>query len=266
MSDISTNMGLELPVGTDTVKRSVLRQNFEYIDAKALLKTGDTMTGPLILGGDPATNLGATTKQYVDCLLELLDPLGHAKVYYGTSLPARHLWVNGCTIGDASSGATGRADEDTIDLYTVLWNAANASGSKIQLYTSAGVSTTKGASAAADFAAHKRLSLPDMRGRVGVGLDSMGGISADVVTNSIADILGGIDGKENHILTIAEMPSHNHNLGYKTQTDIGGGSLTRHIFEDGINVIDSSSIINKGGNGAHNNMQPWIACNYIMRY
>jgi hypothetical protein len=262
LSDISTNMGLELPAGTDMVKRSVLRQNFEKIDAKALLKTGDEMSGPLILSGDPSVNLGAATKQYVDALLELLDPLGHAKVYYGTALPARHLWVNGCTIGDADSGATGRANADILDLYTVLWNTANGSGSQIQLYTSAGVADAKGASAAADFAAHKRLSLPDMRGRVGVGLDSMGGTSANVVTNSNADILGGTEGEENHALIAKENGPHTHTYTYCAATSMrepGGGVYCWY----------DTSTQNTGSSGLgtpHNNMQPWIACNYIMRY
>jgi hypothetical protein len=34
--------------------------------ANVVLKTGDTMTGPLILSGDPAVALGASTKQYTD--------------------------------------------------------------------------------------------------------------------------------------------------------------------------------------------------------
>lgn len=37
------------------------------LDAK-LAKGGDTMTGPLILSGDPAAALGAATKQYVDAI------------------------------------------------------------------------------------------------------------------------------------------------------------------------------------------------------
>ncbi len=265
MSDASMNMGLELPVGTDTVKRSALRGNFEKIDAKALLKAGDTMTGPLVLSEDPAMDLGAATKQYVDSLRELLDPLGHAKVYYGTILPARHLWVNGCTIGDADSGATGRANGDTIDLYTVLWDAANGSGSQIQLYTSTGVSTTKGTSAAVDFAAHKRLGLPDMRGRVGVGLDRMGGSSANVVLNNSSDVLSGTGGEENHPLTINEMPNHTHNVSAWIN-NLDGGSMASYFYGATGNskvVLTSTSI---GGGSSHNNMQPWVACNYIMRY
>lgn len=261
MSDISTNMGLALPVGTDSVKRSVLRQNFEYIDAKALLKAGDTMTGPLVLSGDPTTDLGAATKQYVD----LLDPLGHAKAYFGTTLPTSHLWANGCTIGDADSGATGRANADTIDLFTVLWNSANGSGSQIQLYTSAGVSTSKGVSAAEDFAAHRRLSLPDMRGRVGVGLDNMGGTSANVVVNDNADVLGGTGGEEKHALSKDENGPHIHSIPGAPYSGNGTGiegpdGLGGNWFRVG-STTDSS-----GSGTPHNNMQPWIACNYIMRY
>lgn len=268
MSDISTNMGLELPVGTDSVKRTVLRENFEKIDAKALLKDGDTMTGPLILNGDPTANLGAATKQYVDYLRELLDPLGHAKVYYGATLPIRHLWVNGCTIGDTSSGATGRANADTIDLYTVLWDAANVSGSQIQLYTSTGVSTTKGTSAAADFAAHKRLSLPDMRGRVGVGLDSMGGISINVATNSNADVLGGTGGEENHTLSISELATHEHEVsnGVTHLSYAGGAGMAGFVAPNTSTNTNLIVATVTGGGGTHNNMQPWVACNYIMRY
>ena len=37
----------------------------EYVDTKVAI-TGDTMTGPLILSGDPGTGLQAATKNYVD--------------------------------------------------------------------------------------------------------------------------------------------------------------------------------------------------------
>lgn len=36
------------------------------ISGSAVLRAGDTMTGPLILNADPSANLGAATKQYVD--------------------------------------------------------------------------------------------------------------------------------------------------------------------------------------------------------
>jgi microcystin-dependent protein len=209
------------------------------------------------------------------------DPIGTVKEYYGIILPSRYLWVNGCTIGDINSNATGRANSDTIDLYTVLWDAANVTGSQIQLYDSSGTATTKGISASNDFAAHKRLSLPDKRGRVAIGLDNMGGTSANVVTNSNADILGGYDGEENHTLTITELAAHHHSiysyastygyaygLGYNTPSGLGGAN-SGGTTGSGYYNTDSAGhqIVSTTGSGtAHNTMQPWVACNFIMRY
>lgn len=186
--------------------------------------------------------------------------LGVAKEYYGAVLPPRHLWANGCTIGDAQSNATGRANADVFDLYEVLWPAVNNDYSQIKIYNSDGVLTEKGASAAADFAAHKAISLPDKRGRVGIGLDNMGGTSANVVTDNKADIIGGIGGEEEHSLTANENGPHRHGLALASAGSSAGEY--QRVYQGGSDVQTALS-----GNGApHNNLQPWIACNWIMRY
>jgi hypothetical protein len=48
-------------------------------------KSGDTMTGPLVLNADPTTNLGASTKQYVDNKAGSATPLMDGTAAAGTS-------------------------------------------------------------------------------------------------------------------------------------------------------------------------------------
>ena len=56
-------------------------------------------------------------------------------------------------------------------------------------------------------------NLPDMRGRVGAGLDNMGGTAASRLTATVltaANTLGATGGTETHTLTTAQLASHNH--------------------------------------------------------
>lgn len=92
----------------------------------------------------------------------------HAELVNTTK--AGYVRLNGRSIGNAASSGTERANADTEDLFTYLWN--NLSD------TIAPVSGGRGASAAADFAANKNIGLPDMRGAVPIGLDDMGNSAA----------------------------------------------------------------------------------------
>src|SRR6478609_1928125 len=65
--------------------------------------------------------------------------------------PAGWLIEDGKTIGNAASGATGRANADTVDLFTHLWT--QFTNTELPIQTSAGAASTRGGSAAADFAA-----------------------------------------------------------------------------------------------------------------
>lgn len=108
-------------------------------------------------------------------------------------------------------------------------------------------------------------NLPDMRGRVPLGKDNMGGASANRVTNPQADVLGGSMGAETHTLSIAEMPSHSH---VQTRGDEGAGQGTLHAAGTAAYQTVTATNVNTqsaGGGGAHNNMQPSITMNYIIR-
>lgn len=79
--------------------------------------------------------------------------------------------LNGGTIGSSTSGATERANADTLDLYTFNWNTFDD--------TICPVTGGRGANPAADFAANKPLRLLSARGRTLFGADSMGGSAAN---------------------------------------------------------------------------------------
>lgn len=93
-----------------------------------------------------------------------------------SSAPAGFVKANGGTIGNGSSGATTRANADTVGLFSLLW--ANLDNTNYPIQDSAGTPTTRGVSAAADYAANKRFPLPDLRAEFVRGLDDGRGVDA----------------------------------------------------------------------------------------
>lgn len=100
-------------------------------------------------------------------------------------------------------------------------------------------------------------NLPDLRGRVPVGRDA---------SQTEFDVLGEAGGSKTHTLTTAEMPSHNHVSG----TVFGHVTTTSERVlpaagTGGRMIGSSQQIVNAGGGGPHNNLQPYRVLNYIIR-
>lgn len=212
--------------------------------------------------------------------------------FAGTATPSGWLLCSGRTIGNAASSATERANADTQALFTLLWNSLDN--------TRAPVSGGRGASALADFNANKTIQLPDLRGRITVGKDNMGGTAANVLTSTYtmdATILGNSADREGVSLPDGggRVPNHTHtvsfagsttslNHAHTVQADVygggepesvlgnrwgqmnnGGAAETRTFDSTSIPHTHSITISNAGSGTAHNNVQPTIILNKIIK-
>lgn len=189
--------------------------------------------------------------------------------------------LNGQTIGNALSGAIGRASDDTLALFTFVYNALPD--------VLAPVPGGRSGTPSVDFAAGKVITLPDFRGRALVGVSGMGsGISTilDGVTwdgSGGNNLPGSTAGAAFHALVIGEMPNHRHDAtsvvtdpqhdhasltgtGFQTSIagaashDYLGGSVATSIdaktakASTGITVATTLTFV--GGGTGHLNVQP----------
>ena len=236
----------------------------------------------------------AQTSDYVppsagETSTELLFQTGDVKERYATGGHAGWVRMNGRTIGNAASGASERANADCEALFLHLWTAdANLA-----------VSSGRGATASADWAANKTIALPDRRGIASAGLDDMGNTAAGRITGLTT--LGAVVGSQTHALETTEIPSHTHTgttdssgeHGHPTRvstsndgaSDPTGALMIRNFEKANYAAHDSATPADPpgdqigmagahthtftsgaaGGGGAHNNLQPTMGATFYIK-
>tara|TARA_B110000503_G_C7162420_1_gene420273 strand:+ start:190 stop:2181 length:1992 start_codon:yes stop_codon:yes gene_type:complete len=118
--------------------------------------------------------------------------------------------------------------------------------------------------------------LPDMRGRLPLGADNIGGTSANRVTAPTADVIGQSFGAESVTISVSNLPDHDHSLmgdagtQFYSVTNVTGGSDSNST---GISIIGGDSgtglSVSGGINGWTsqenlNIMPPYLTVNYII--
>ena len=202
----------------------------EMVVAEIYLRQG----GTVIKDTDDSTN-GYVYKDRSPLLnLGSAIPAGVFAPYGGSSAPTGWLLCDGTT------GKDSVADTSLAALF-------------------AAIGTTFGGSGAADF------DLPDMRGRLPLGKDNMGGSSADRVTDTEADTVGSSEGDEDleahtHVVncrdTAAGAVNPAGNLPSRPSSNTWSSSVAN-------NTMDATMIAN--GGTATSSMSPYMTLNYIIK-
>lgn len=107
-------------------------------------------------------------------------------------------------------------------------------------------------------------NLPDLQGRVAVGKNA---------SDTDFSTLGKTGGEKKHKLTVTEIPSHQHYIGAgSTQNEATGYGLSRTdlftnrvMVDKEIGVVGDSKTQAVGGSETHNNLQPYVTCNFIIK-
>jgi microcystin-dependent protein len=263
--------GLTIGFVPDATNGASATLNVDGLGAKPLrTRTATAIAAGVLIAGTPyrATyNLSADEWRVhgLGAAADFMVPLGAFLPYAGTTAPSSNYVL---PYGQAISRTT------YADLFALL-------------------STTYGVGDGST-----TFNVPDLRGRVIAGQDDMGGSSANRLTGLSGglngDTLGAVGGAETHTLATTELASHTHgvsgNTGGQSNTHThsytdkyvqnsgtgttGGGSIsdnqasdsstTGNASADHTHAISLTSAA-AGGGGAHNNVQPTIILNYIMR-
>jgi microcystin-dependent protein len=178
---------------------------------------------------DAVANGALAMKNIAQAVDPLVSPAGSVIAFAGATAPSGWLLCNGTTVSRTTYA---------------------------KLFTLIGTTYNTGGEAGTDF------RLPNLLGRVPVGRDA---------SQTEFDTLGERGGAKTHTLTQAEqatMPVYYGNLtapldNYGSASGGAGGGYVGNIVSSINNA--AARLYAYGGGGAHNNLQPYIALNYIIK-
>lgn len=101
-------------------------------------------------------------------------------------------------------------------------------------------------------------NIPNLKGKVAVGKDE---------NDTDFDTLGETGGEKTHTLTENEMPSHSHDLVYvkSNSTPLNNAGVSGfNSTNTGVGTKENA-VENTGGGQAHNNLQPYIVQNFLIK-
>ena len=186
------------------------------------------------VGTDHIKDNSVTAAKLNSAAVSVLMPTGSILPYAGSSAPTGYLFCDG--------------------------NEYDQTGTHSSLFSTIGLTYNTGGETTGFF------RVPDLQGRVIAGRDNMSGTSANRLTNPASTIngingdeLGNVGGHETHVLTEAQLASHTH------QGTVQSGLQTT---SQGIGRLTNDSDLTTGATGgdqAHNNVQPTIILNYIIK-
>ena len=201
------------------------------------LATDSVITAKIQDGAVTAAKLNAAA-------VSVLMPTGSIMSFAGSSAPTGYLFCDG--------------------------NEYDQTGTYSNLFSTIGLTYNTGGETTNFF------RVPDLQGRVIAGRDNMSGTSANRLTGLTGgvdgDALGATGGDEKHILATSELPAHDHDIDTTFKNNNTNGVAGN--YPTGTNLsspsaaqigVNTNSIKNTGGGGAHNNVQPTIILNYIIK-
>lgn len=225
------------------------------------------------LSGQVYVSNGAGSGSWLDASTIIANSAfttGDTKITFKTT--ADTGWIMGAqgSIGDGSSSATIRANADVENLFLLFWN--NFSNAL------APVSGGRGISAAADWASHKRLTLPELWGRAlgfagaGTGLTSRsfgavtGNETVTLAANQIPSITstvtasGSVSGTTTaHVVTLTSSTTGGGAFGFNPVASLSGGAIS------GSASVTGTATSNNTGSTAVNMMQPTVFLNIMIK-